>query len=343
LSDEKIELSSEFTDTDFEFKTGGSSEKGNQTMNTIFPSDNRMTADEQKKIVEKWAFFDKVDLDKRKAENMERAAVIRMQEAKEARAREDKAHKKLEAENAVAESKAKAAKDADEAARKRLASEDAKAAEAKKRADAADKIKTDASEAAVKIKKDALAARIAAGAKSAATAKLKAPEAAAAKPKADIAAKSAETLRKGKTSAANLNGTQVDILPKSLPETSFTSLRPYLTNLNLWSPNYAKDASSLLEMIHKSCKKSAKCALTKLDEPSYKKIWSTIASNQTRAACRSAIAKPAECAKASGKKLRQLEFRLAGVAPPMRGPIPGPTIPTLQPKNCLLQRQSITI
>jgi hypothetical protein len=74
------------------------------------------------------------------------------------------------------------------------------------------------------------------------------------------------------------------------------------------------DASFLLEKILKSCKKSAKCALTKLDEPSYKKIWSKIASNQTRAACRSAKAKPAECVKASGKKLRQLEFILAGVA-----------------------------
>jgi colicin import membrane protein len=203
LSDEKIELSSEFTDTDFEFKTGGSSEKGNQTMNTIFPSDNKMTADEQKKIVEKWAFFDRVDLDKRKAENMQRAAVVRMQKAKEAQARDDKAHKKLEAENAVAESKAKAAKDAAEANRIKLAREAAKAAEAKKRADAADKIKTDAAEAAAKIKKDALAARMTADAKSAAVAKLKAPEAAAAKLKADAAAKAAKTLPKAKISAAH--------------------------------------------------------------------------------------------------------------------------------------------
>lgn len=78
MSDEKIELSTEFTDSDFEVKTGGSSEKGNQTLNTIFPSDNRMTADEQKKIVEKWAVFDKEDLDKRKSEDMQRAAVIRV-------------------------------------------------------------------------------------------------------------------------------------------------------------------------------------------------------------------------------------------------------------------------
>lgn len=221
----------------------------------------------------------------------------------------------MEAENAVARSKARAAKDAVEAAKKRLAAEAAKAAEAKKKADAADKIKTDAAEAAAKIEKDALAARKAADAKSAAVDKLKALEAAAAKLKTDTAAKAAERLRKASISPANQKlAMQLDIPPKSLPETSFTSLRPYLTKLNLWSANYVTDASSLLLTIQKKCKKSAKCALTTLNEPSYKKIWLTIGSNQTRAACRSAITKRAECAKASAIKLRKLKLILAGVA-----------------------------
>jgi ATP-dependent helicase YprA (DUF1998 family) len=189
LSDEKIELSTEFIDSHFEVKTGGSSEKGNKTLNTIFPSDNRMSADEQKKIVEKWAVFDKEDLDKKKSEDMKRAAVIRMQKEDEAQARDYKA------------------KDAVEAAKKRLAAKVAKAAEAKKKADAADKIKTDAPEAATRIEKDAPA----------------------------------------------------------VPETSFLSLRPYLTKLNLWSANYVTEVSSLLVTIRKNCKKSAKCALTTLN------------------------------------------------------------------------------
>jgi hypothetical protein len=207
LSDEKIELSTEFIDSHFEVKTGGSSEKGNKTLNTIFPSDNRMSADEQKKIVEKWAVFDKEDLDKKKSEDMKRAAVIRMQKEDEAQARDYKAHKKSKAENALATSKARPAKDAVEAAKKRLAAKVAKAAEAKKKADAADKIKTDAPEAATRIEKDAPA----------------------------------------------------------VPETSFLSLRPYLTKLNLWSANYVTEVSSLLVTIRKNCKKSAKCALTTLN------------------------------------------------------------------------------
>lgn len=42
-----------------------------------------MSSEEQKKIVQKWAVFDKVALDKRKAEDRKRAAVIRAGKEKE--------------------------------------------------------------------------------------------------------------------------------------------------------------------------------------------------------------------------------------------------------------------
>lgn len=156
---------------------------------------------------------------------------------------------------------------------------------------------------------------MAADAKSAAVAKLKAFKAAAAKAKADAAAKAAEEIKKARISPIIQKlATQIDIKPKRLQETSFASLRPYLTKLGLWSPNYVLDASSLLQTIQRKCRANPTCSLTTLDSPSYKKIWSTIASNQTRVDCKSAITDPAACTKASALKLRQLEFILAGVA-----------------------------